>query len=62
MFILINYIKLYLCSNQTITMINFLELMLAMFVAVILILSLPFFFFTNSIDVVDENGLKVLSK
>jgi hypothetical protein len=43
-------------------MINFLELMLAMFVAVILILSLPFFFFTNSIDVVDENGLKVLSK
>ena len=43
-------------------MINILELMLAMFVAVILIISLPFFFMTNSIDVVDEKGLKVLSK
>ena len=61
MFILINYIKLYLCSNQTITMINFLELMLAMLLAVMLVLSLPFFLITNSVDVVDENGLKVLS-
>jgi len=43
-------------------MTNFLELMLAMFLAVILILSLPFFFITNSIDVVDEKGLKVLNK
>ena len=43
-------------------MINILELMLAMFIAVILIISLPFFFLTNTIDVVDEKGLKVLSK
>lgn len=42
-------------------MTNFLELMLALFLAIILILSLPFFFFTNSIDEVDENGLKVLN-
>ena len=55
-------LKWYLCKTQTITMINFLELMFAMFLAVILILSLPFFFITNSIDVVDEKGLKVLSK
>lgn len=61
MFILINYIKLYLCRIQTITMINFLELMLAMLLAVMLILSLPFFLITNSIDVVDEKGMKVLS-
>jgi len=43
-------------------MINFLELMLAMFVALILIISLPFFFLTNTIDAVDKKGLKVLSK
>ena len=43
-------------------MINILELMLAMFIAVILVISLPFFFLTNTIDVVDEKGLKVLSK
>jgi hypothetical protein len=42
-------------------MINFLELMLAMLLAVMLVLSLPFFLITNSVDVVDENGLKVLS-
>ena len=42
-------------------MTNFLELMLAMFLAIILILSLPFFFMTNAIDEVDENGLKVLN-
>jgi hypothetical protein len=43
-------------------MINILELMLAMFIAVILIISLPFFFLTSTIDVVDEKGLKVLNK
>jgi len=43
-------------------MINFLELTLAMFLAVILVLSLPFLFLTTTIDVVDENGLKVLSE
>ena len=42
-------------------MTNFLELMLAMCLAVMLILSLPFFLITNKIDVVDEKGLKVLS-
>jgi len=42
-------------------MTNILELMLAMLLAVMLVLSLPFFLITNSVDVVDENGLKVLS-
>jgi hypothetical protein len=42
-------------------MTNILELMLAMCLAVILIMSLPFFLITNTIDVVDEKGLKVLS-
>ena len=54
-------LKWYLCKTQTITMINFLELMFAMFLAIILIISLPFFFITTTIDVVDEKGLKVLS-
>ena len=54
-------IKLYLRVIQTITMTNILEVMLAMFLAIILILSLPFFFMTNAIDEVDENGLKVLN-
>ena len=42
-------------------MTNFLELMFAMFLAIILIISLPFFFITTTIDVVDDKGLKVLS-
>ncbi len=54
--------KLYIYNHQTIIMINFLELMLAMFLAVILVLSLPFLFLTTTINVVDENGLKVLSE
>ena len=54
-------LKWYLRDNQTITMTNFLELIFAMFLAIILIISLPFFFITNTIDVVDEKGLKVLS-
>jgi len=43
-------------------MIHFLELTLAMFIGVILIISLPFFLMTNSVDIVDENGMKVLSQ
>jgi GTPase len=42
-------------------MTNILELMLAMCLAVILIMSLPFFLITTKIDVVNEKGLKVLS-